>query len=204
MARSKIPGKERKKTFQPRAVPGGTKDPRNRCQRRGSSYTKWVKVGNPFWGWSTTSRLPLSPPLSRSLCGHHVLCLCPPYTDLYIPTPWNLAPCRWVLSGVNALAQCTYSNPNLDDLEGSFVRVWPGPGRDWLTEYRWWFVLLGLLFAGMDIGMIFTIEYFCFLFSFFSFCLFVSKRKDFLKSYFKLERFICTIYIFCWDRNYDK
>lgn len=109
---------EREKRVEPRAVPGGTKDPRYRCQRRGSSYTKWVKVGNPFWGWSTTSRL------SLSLSGHHVPCLCPPC--LYTPTPWNLAPCRWVLSGVNALAQCTYSNPNLDDLE-----VPSRPGLAW-------------------------------------------------------------------------
>ena len=59
--------------MKPRAVPGGTKDPRNRCQRRGSSYTKWVKVGNPFWGWSTAS---LSLSLSiRTPCSSSLSCL---------------------------------------------------------------------------------------------------------------------------------
>lgn len=85
---------------------------------------------------------------------------------------------------------------------GSFVRVWPGPGRDWLTEYRWWFVLLGLLFAGMDISginrMMFTIDIHClcwfiilesfiFSFFFFFFCLFVLKRGEGFSQKFKFE-----------------
>lgn len=129
---------EREKRVEPRAVPGGTKDPRYRCQRRGSSYTKWVKVGNPFWGWSTTSRLSLSLyPDTMFLVSVLPACTHQHHGILRrVVEYWA----GWML-----LRNARTATPTSTTSRFLLVRVWPGPGRDWLTEYRWW------LFAGMDI-----------------------------------------------------